>query len=405
MKRASLRSALFTGLTLALLSGCTSMRSAPNDPLDAGEWRSAKSRMYQDLAMQCLRAQDHDRARSLLQQAVQFDPKDRRTLELLARLAYVRGDHDTAATAARQLLQLDPASVPALCTLGAIAEASQRPADAEAHYRNALAANAKDPRASIDLHRLLLLLGRVDEAATLRTTLAHDFPTTIETTIDHGASLAADGRWGDAATAYQHALTQAPDDPGAAAGFALASVLADVPEQALALGSRLPPRSRADNPSLALALATAHLRRSEHAAALRELDLALPTARAASALRLLRAEVLVRMGQADLANAEFERALVDNPDEVRAHAGLGRLHLAAGQPHAAVRCFENALRWQPTDAVNQALLAAALAASGDFERARRHTALANSTAGGKALVAELERRHPELRQSPEQERR
>ncbi len=60
MKRASLRSALFTGLTLALLSGCTSMRSAPNDPLDAGEWRSAKSRMYQDLAMQCLRAQDHD---------------------------------------------------------------------------------------------------------------------------------------------------------------------------------------------------------------------------------------------------------------------------------------------------------------------------------------------------------
>ena len=377
-----------------LFAACTTVATKDNDPLEAAEWRSTKSRMYQDLALQCLHAEDHDRARSLLQQAVQFDPRDERTLELLARLAYVGGDHAVAGTAARQLQQVRPDSVAAACTLGALEEAGARPAAAESHYRRAIAAAPADPRPGIDLHRLLLSLGRAAEASSVRDDLVQRFPDTVEPLLDHAACLAADGQWPAAATAYAQVLVRAPNDPAAATGYALAQVLAGNPADALALGSRLPPRARAENPSLALALATAQLRAGDLPQALRELDLALPTARAATALRLLRAEILVRMGQAEMAQEEFERVLAAAPDTPRAQAGLGRLHLAAGRSHAAVRCFEAALRLQPADAVHHALLAASLLAEGDRARARRHAELAATDAAGRALVAELSRRCP-----------
>ncbi len=381
---------------LALVAACSSVATTPNDPLDAGEWRTAKSRMYQDLALQCLRAQDHDRARSLLQQAAQFEPRDRRTLELLARLAYVSGDHATASAAADSLQQLEPASVAAACTLGALAEAADRPAAAEAVYRRAMANAGDDPRPAIDLHRLLLTLGRESEASSLRTEVRARFPRALETTIDHGASLAASGRWADAATAYDQALALVPDDPTAATGYAMANVLAAAPQRALELGDRLPPRARADNPALALTLAIAHLQRNEPDLALRELDLALPTSRTSSSLRLLRAEILVRLGQHDLAAEEFDRLLLQQPGDVRAWAGHGRLHLVAARPHAAVRCFEQALRLQPANVVHHALLARALLGAGDLDRARHHVRLAAATPTGKPLADELLARFPSL---------
>lgn len=393
-------SALRRLAALALLgpwfAGCTTVTPRPGNPLEATEWRSSKARIYQELALQCLAAEDHDRARSLLQQAAQFDPRNEQTLELLARLAYVGGDHGLAGSAAKQLQQMRPDSVAAACTLGAIEEASTRPAAAEAHYRQALAAATTDPRPGIDLHRLLLSLGRVAEAAALRTDLRRRFPQTVEPLLDHASWMAAEGQWQAAADGYDQALISASNDPAAATGYVLATVLAQQPERALELGSRLPPRARAENPSLALALANAEVRRGDLASALRELDLALPTARATTTLRLLRAELLLRMGQTELAREEFEHVLAHEPSTLRAHSGLGRLHLAAGRAHAASRSFEAALRLQPADGVLHALQAAALLANGEPVPARRHAELAATTATGKTLVAELVRRCPDL---------
>jgi Flp pilus assembly protein TadD len=384
-------------LVLAWLgASCTTVAERPSDPLEANEWRSTKSRMYQDLALQCLNAEDHDRARSLLQQAVQFDPRDERTLELLARLAFVGGDHAVAGTAAKQLQQVRPDSVAAACTLGALEEAGARPAAAEAHYRQALAAGPTDPRPGIDLHRLLLSTGRTTEASALRTDLDRRFPQTVEPALDHAAWLAAEGQWSAAALAYEQAMVRAPNDRAAATGYALTSVVANHPERALELGNRLPPRARAENPTLALALANAQLRLGDLVGALRELDLARPGARATTAMRLLRAEILLRMGQTDMAQEEFDQVLAAEPATLRAHQGLGRLHLAAGRSHAAVRSFESALRLQPADVVLHALLAAALLANGDRVQARHHAELANGSAAGQSLVAELVRRCPDL---------
>jgi len=375
---------------------CSTVSPPAHDPLDAGEWRSAKSRMYQDLARQCLQAEDHERAQRLLQQAVQFDAGDARSLELLAQIAQSGGDLATATSAAQMLLRLQPESVAGWCTVGAVAEARNQNDAAEAAYRRALAATTTDPRPAIDLHRLLLAQGRESEAAALRDRLTTQFPRLIEARLDHGAHLAAGGHWGDAATAFEAALAIQPDDAGAATGMALGAIMSNAPATALSLSDRLPPRARIENPSLQLTLAIAHLQEGDCDAALRELELTDPVLADRVSLRVLRGEILFRMQRLDAAQVEFERALALAPDTARAHAGLGRILLLQKRHHAAVRALQRAVQLQPGNRASQALLTAALAATGDLDAARRQLATLRRLADAGALVAELERLHPGL---------
>lgn len=382
-------------LALALTSACTTV--APDrDPLDAGEWRTTKSRLYQDLALQCLQAEDHDRARSLLQQAVQFDGRDPRTIELLARLAYSQGDLATAADAARRLLAADPKSVAGLCMQGAVLESENRAADAETCYRQAAAAAPADPRPLVDLHRLLLDLGRDDEAAEVRADAERRFPATIGPEVDHGALLASRGQWVAAAAAFDRALARDPADPAATAGFALASVMSRESGRAIELGDRLAPHVRAGNPSLQLTLATAHLQAGDCVAALQELELASADVRDRAPSHLLRGEILYRMQHLEAALAAFERAIDLDPKLARAHASLGRVHLLQRRPHAAVRALEQAVALEPANGSSQALLAAAYAAVGDRPAAARHRAVALRLPGTAALVAQVDRVCPGL---------
>lgn len=383
-------------LLVFCLSACATNEPDGRDPLDAGEWRTTKSRMYQDLALQCLQAEDHDRARRLLQQAVQFDPRDGKSLELLARLAFAHGDLATAKGAAQLLLKLDAESIAALCTLGAVHEARSQLVEAEALYRQALAFAQTDPRPFIDLHRLLLLAGRETEATELRRAGADRFPRAIETELDHGAHLAATSQWGAATTAFDRALAIQPNDASAVTGFALSAVMSQQPAAALDLGNRLPPHARADNPSLLLTLAIAHLQAGDYEAALRELDLGGRETKNRTAMRVLRGEILFRMQHIEAAQAEFEAAIALDPDAARAHASLGRIHLMQRNYHAATRSLQRAVAIQSGNGSSHALLAASLAATGDLAAATRHLVIAGRLPNTAPLLAELARLHPAL---------
>lgn len=383
-------------LLFAAFAACTTVGSDARPPLDNGEWRSAKSRMYQDLARQCLQAEDHERAQRLLQQAVQFDADDARSLELLAQLAHAGGDLQTASSAAQMLLRLQPESVAAWCTVGAVAEARNEPAAAETAYRRALAHAGDDPRPGIDLHRLLLAERRDGEAATLRADLVARFPRRIEPRLDHAAHLAAAGSWREAAGEFDQALAIQPDAAAAASGLALGAVMSRQPATALSLADRLPPRASVENPSLQLTLAVAHLQAGDCDAALRALDFTDPVLADRASMRVLRGELLFRLQRLDAAQAEFERALALAPDTARALAGLGRIQLLQRQPHAAVRRLQRAALLAPGNGSTQVLLTAALAASGDLPAARRQLVVARRQPDTTALIDELLLLHPEL---------
>jgi Flp pilus assembly protein TadD len=111
------------------------------------------------------------------------------------------------------------------------------------------------------------------------------------------------------------------------------------------------------------------------------------------------------MSHFDAAMADFERALALAPETARAHRGLGRVHLQQRRYHAAVRSLQQAVQIEPGDGGGHALLAAALAATGDLATARRHRGIALSRDGSVALVERLDRLFPALTRSPTQEQR
>lgn len=94
--------------------------------------------------------------------------------------------------------------------------------------------------------------------------------------------------------------------------------------------------------------------------------------------RVRYAEALERAGQFDDAATEYERAARLMPANAHAHAGLGRLALAAGDPAAAVRHLSQARDLAPENRSFAVTLAQAHARAGERDRAREVAAAARS---------------------------
>lgn len=94
--------------------------------------------------------------------------------------------------------------------------------------------------------------------------------------------------------------------------------------------------------------------------------------------RVRYAETLERTGQFDDAAAEYERAAQLMPANAHAHAGLGRLALAAGDFVAAIRHLSRARDLAPENRSFAVTLAQAHARAGDRERGQQIAAAARS---------------------------
>ncbi len=90
------------------------------------------------------------------------------------------------------------------------------------------------------------------------------------------------------------------------------------------------------------------------------------------------AEALERTGQFDTANQEYAQAVRLDPANAHAHAGLGRLALAAGDPAAAARHLTRAHELAPENRSFAVTLAQAHARAGDRERGQQIAAAARS---------------------------
>ncbi len=383
---------------LALTPGCQSIGedSVTEAQVSSDEWLSAKAEIYRELAKRSLHGGDPDRTLKLLTEAVQFEQGDVESIQLLARLHLASGDLMDARTCVAWWLRLEPQSVSALCLAGIIEESLENMEAAERLYCLAIEADERDPMPLIDLHTFLLNNGRLTDAAVMRRRVLEQFPNRYEVLLDYGAFLESRGEWGEALMVLQEVRDLQPADLDLAVRVGTAALLVENDEAMERLEEELPPRARTENVSLALILAAVRLRAGDKEGVLLELDLLEKAGRHDPVISLLRGEIL--MAGDDLSGAEiaFQEALRQDSSLARAYSGLARVYLIRGQPDAARRSLESAVKFDPRSVENRALYAACLAQMGDLDSAREHLQVARVVGSAPLLVADVVRRFPQL---------
>ena len=273
---------------------------------------------------------------------VTLEPQNSEALFKQAKALEAAGDIAGAIAALNGCVALDPANIQAALQLGAALVAAGQPAEAKAALTRALP-QTRDGWLLGDLHESLAAVehaqgnaaGAVDHLAQA---LAFD-PARIRLELDRGQLLEKLGRYDDAKKAYQRLLD---GDPA--------------------------------NAAVHRALNGLHYRLGEDAAFLRSYGAA-PQIRE---LALDRAQMLLGAEKLEEAVSVFQTLLAG--DDKRALAGLGISLMKLGRLAEAASILERAIQSYPDSADLYCNLSAALARSGDPEKA--------SAMAAKALVLE-----------------
>jgi tetratricopeptide (TPR) repeat protein len=294
-----------------------------------------------------------------------------------------------------------PADAGACCRLAADCHAKGRPADALAHYRQALRLQPHRAEAHYGAGLILAALGRPDEALACYRQAVALRPAFAEALTNLGVALA---QRGDLPAALDHLRQATAAGPGFAPAhhnLGVALLQRGRPEEAAASLRRaldLRPDYAEAHFNLAHAL-TALDRRDEALAALREavrckpdhaealcnLGLALTeTGRLGEAVILLWQAVRLRpkcveghsnlglaladLGRFDEATACYERALDLDPRRASTHANLGNAYKEQGRTDEALACYDLALCFDPQSVSTHWNRSLAWLQAGDFAR-------------------------------------
>jgi len=267
-----------------------------------------------------------------------------------------------------------PADAGAQIELGDVLADLGEPLAAEAAYRRALAADAANARAGLNLGWVLLAQGRVDEAEEAFAAAAG----VPEVAVGLSLCALASGPGGPAQAA--EALAQAPADAMALTARGLialrsgdapqavthlqAAVAADaeawqahalLAQALLATGDGAGAMAAAQRavelapgaPSARVALATAHFFAGDLATAREQVDLALAWDANLASAWLLSSDIHVAEGDLDAGMRDAQYAVTLDPQLAPAHAALGMILLAEGATKQAERSFERALAADP----------------------------------------------------------
>jgi tetratricopeptide (TPR) repeat protein len=225
-----------------------------------------------------------------------------------AEAAMAKSDWKTAETALNLWLATNPTDPQALFDSGYVADAQNRPADAESFYRRAIASDPKSFEAHLSLGLLLARQGNAEDA---RPELA------IATTLDPGDSgPALKGRAWRALARIDQAGIKGAGDPAEASNDLIEAL-------------KLSPETPADT--------------------------------------LLAANLAEQAGQWDAAEKAYRRVLADDQKSTAAASGLAHVLIARKQYPDAETVLRTALQQSPDDPTLTAQLATVLAAQDKAE--------------------------------------
>ncbi len=307
--------------------------------------RLLEGRMRKALLLTRL-GQSHEAA-EVLEAALRDEPDSPPLNVLYARLVELPRDPGAAETRIRAALERDPFLASAWQALGEILQATGRPDEAVAVWRQGLQRAPDRADLHADLGTALARRHAGAEAGVhLREALRLSPDPRPDLYVTLGAWLADRGRFKEAEVEYERALADAPDHPGArnnrAVAFYRTGRLDEAEHEWRELVDRYPRNADAHNNLAALALG-----RSDFAGAARDAERAVKlTPRMAEAWNNLG---LARVGLGDdrAARTCFERALALAPDYWQARLNLGKLLHRTGQARRAAEVLEALIQQAP----------------------------------------------------------
>lgn len=268
--------------------------------------------------------------------ALQLLPEEPALYACLVQLAVEGNCPDLALNVLQQAKSTLPNPMPALwLEEGRLYRATQRPAEAQAQFEQALQQDPNLFAARFELARLLYEAQHYDQALTLFQQLHQDQPSHLETCINLGYCLAATGRHQDAMTTLEAALELEPTR--SAVWLALGNVAVQASHQDKALSSY----------QQALVLTPNN-----------------------PELRYRYALALMQWGQTTEATHHLKAVYQDNPDHVQAGLALAALYMETRQFAAALSLYEQLHNQFPSNWNVVAAYAEALDEHGNYEKAR-----------------------------------
>jgi len=308
---------------------------------------------------------------------------------LRGRLWAARGEDHAALEALEEGLAQGPPHPGARYLAGTIAERLGLVDKAILHYREAVANDPGLTDAPIELARLLMARGQLDQAAAMIAIGLATRPGSAAKAEVLAARIEAARGHADAANAHLEKLAQMPDQRGRALLERAALAARDGgPEAAVSVIQQggldlLDPENTAVLRELAENLV--NLGRGEEA--MKHIDAALKRSPDSAALYDARARVLFRLGRFDQARAAFREALRVSPDYASALSGLGRLAAQDGNLEEAIALLDRAYERSVHDTFSALLAAQLVQQQGRTDEAeqRMRTILRNNPADVGAL--------------------
>lgn len=294
-------------------------------------------------------------------------PDHAEALHHLGLLRHQEGRDVEALDLLRRAATFEPSAPIYAYNLGLVLLAVGDAGAAERALRRAVALAPQSPPSLGALAALLVARGQAGEAVALYEALARLTPEDPSVAPQQAAALIRAGRVEPAIELLRQAVACGDGAPGTALLLAEARLLVADPEGALAA---MEPWANDPNQPLAGFFAAelkARTGRADEAVAAAQALADAAPAPGPAMVRLARVLELTR-DHAAAARAFAEAARLDEGDPA-AHAGLGRLALAAGRAEAAVDALLTALRLAPADEDLRLWLGEALAAAGRLDEA------------------------------------
>ncbi|MGC1730948.1 MAG: tetratricopeptide repeat protein [Steroidobacteraceae bacterium] len=179
-----------------------------------------------------LQSGQYGAAHAQLESLVTANPTYVEGLRLLAGTKQALGDSEQAQSLLRRALGIDPQSPPVLTALAELLILSGRGAEAVPLLRRAVQGAPPFPRAALLLTRHYLNTGEPALGLEVATAWCNSGQADADLSALHVAAYAALGRQSEAVADYRRLVAQAPDNPVATLGLAVALNAAQQPEEA-----------------------------------------------------------------------------------------------------------------------------------------------------------------------------